>query len=214
MTWGDVGTLASTLATIVAAGFTIASYFKKPQVQPVRRGSSPVPPANGKRYVLIVGILALLSWCAVAFDYYERHRSRDFAYAEVVNRWGINSPLSYYLEANTKPLSEFKSTYKLMLLLRVPFGDVDRITDKTIEKSGLYTITGTAVMLLHASTGNLKFVPLQPTPVEFNLILLPSKISPDQIFSIEDVEHVGGKVLAATSTNLVGGPPQIPPPNK
>jgi hypothetical protein len=215
MTWSDAGTVASTLATIVAAGFTVASYFKKPPpMQPMRKGTAVQPPANNKQFVLIVGALALFSWCAVAFDYYERHQDRNFAYTAVVNQWGISNPLSYYLEANTAPLVELKHTQKLMLILRVPYGDVDRATDKRIEKSGTYTITGNAVMLVHGSSGSLRFAALQATPVEFNLVLLPSAISPDQIFSIDDVEHIGGKVLATTATSVIGGPPDTPPPPK
>jgi hypothetical protein len=157
MDLSDIGTAASTIATIVAAVFTVASFFKKQPVPPMRSGVAQPIANSGKRYVFVVAALAVASWCAVVFDYYERHSNRDFSYSAVVNSWGINgSPPSYYLVANANALSDYKSKFKLMLILRVPYGDVDRMTDSRIEKSALYTIVAPAVTLLHVVPSGMR----------------------------------------------------------
>ncbi|MEZ0220346.1 MAG: hypothetical protein ACAH22_08630 [Tardiphaga sp.] len=185
MTWSDAASAASTIATIVAAGFTIAEFFRK-RARGTRAAAWP-----SKAPIVIVAVLAVVSWGAVAFDYFDRH-SRPFAYSAVINQWGIAAPLNYYLEANTSALSEYKATHKLMLILRVPFAEFDRMTDKNVEKSGLYSISGGPVMMAHPTSGKLRFVPLTPTPVEFDLVLLPNGISAEQVGSLADVEMLVG----------------------
>lgn len=186
------------MATIVAAGFTIAEFFRKSTKTGRASGRSSRTP------IVMVATLAVVSWGAVAVDYFDRH-SRPFAYSAVINQWGVGAPLNYFLEANTTLLSDFKGSHKLMRIVRVPFADADRMTDKNIEKSGLYTITGGAVMLAHPTSGKLRFLPLTPTPVEFNLVLIPGAISADQVNSLADVETLNGKIIATTATNVVGG---------
>src|SRR5262245_42741002 len=142
MTWTDVATAASTIATVVAAVFTVLAFFKGAPGKRAALG------ASSKTSIVLVAILAILSWVAVAFDYAERHR-RPFAYTAVVKQWRVAAPLSYFLEANATALFEFKSSHNLMLILCVPYADTDRMTDKLIEKSHPYTIVGNAIMLAH-----------------------------------------------------------------
>ena len=207
MSWTDIATASSTIATIIAAIFTVLAFFKRPSAKGATTGRA------SKASILSMAVLALVSWIAVAFDYFERH-SRPFAYNAVLNQWGVAAPLSYFLEANVTALAEYKSSERLMLILRVPYAEADRMSDRIIEKSRAYTITGNAVMLAHPTSNKLRFMAFQPTPVEFNLVMIPNAISEDQINCLEDVEHVGGRILATTATNVVGGPPDQQQPPK
>jgi hypothetical protein len=86
------------------------------------------------------------------------------------------------------------------------------MTDTVIEKSGLYTITDGGVILAHPSPNTLRFIVNQVNAIEYTLILVPSKITVEQISSLGDVEHIGGRILATMMQIIpIGGPPAVAP---
>jgi hypothetical protein len=40
---------------------------------------------------------------------------------------------------------------------------------------------------------------------------IPLRNSPDQILSLGDGDHLGGKIVASLATVIAGGPPNVPP---
>ena len=89
-----------------------------------------------------------------------------------------------------------------MLVVQVLYGNVDRFTDKRIEKSGLYTIEGEQILLSHPPDGKLPFSPHSDNVVAYNLVLLPSTLAPENVTSLADVSRLGGILLTA-KTNIL-----------
>ena len=115
---------------------------------------------------------------------------------------------SYIMKVNTKQLLQYSEAYKLAFVIRVQYADRDRMTDTAIEKSGLYTITDSTIILAHPSSYTLRFAINQINPIEYTLILIPSKLTIEQISSLGDVDHIGGRILATGLIMFpIGGPP-------
>jgi hypothetical protein len=88
------------------------------------------------------------------------------------------------------------------LVIRVPYADRDRMTDTVIEKSDLYTITVGSVVLAHLSSNILRFQIDQDNWIEYTLILVPSKFTVAHISCLDDVEHIGGRILAMNAQSI------------
>lgn len=160
------------------------------------------------RSVLVIAICTTLTWLAVGFSYYDRHFAK---HVEVpVLQWGVGTN-TFHLVVDTSPLRDEKDSAKLVLVVRTSFADIDPMTDTAIEKSSAYTITGGVLPLAVVGTGKIRLAALQENLVEFDLILLPVRHSPEQIRSLGDVESLGGKLLATRSTITMGGPSKAAP---
>jgi len=165
----------------------------------MRKGKQP------RRPLVIIALFMLLTWTVAGFDYYDRHKNalRPDSSMAYVTYWGVTSPSTYSMIVDSADLVEYKNDHKLMLIVRVDYSNVDRMTDKFIGKSDLYTITGDKILMAWVGNVGLRVVPNVPITIEFNLVLLPSIYSADQIVTLSDVEHLGGKILrtvAAQST--------------
>ena len=164
---------------------------------------------------LIIALFMLLTWAAVAFDYVDRHYlsvPQPEDYIQEYGVKGVDNVVSYIIKVNTKQLLQYSEAYKLAFVIRVPYADRDRMTDTAIEKSGLYTITGSTIILAHPSSSILRFAINQVNPIEYTLILLPSKLTIEQISSLGDVEHIGGRILATSAIMFpISGPPAATP---
>ena len=75
-----------------------------------------------------------------------------------------------------------------------------------IEKSEAYTLEGDTIVLQHQSEQKLRFVVGQPNIVEFDLVLVPARVSLNDIASLSDVTNSGGKILGSVPQVLVGAP--------
>jgi hypothetical protein len=171
--------------------------------------SGAVKAAPSGRLVIIMVAVVLLSWGAVAFDYYTRHYIPSPEQVSLLD-WGSLAPNTFFMTVNADNLHANQGD-KLMLLVRVNISDIDKMTDTRIEKSSLYSITTGNMRLALVSTGRMRLAALQANFVAFYTILLPSGIHADQITDLEDAQHVGGKILAVASQLVIGGPPDAPP---
>lgn len=182
-----------------------------------------------RRSALVVGILMLLTWAAVGWDYYDRYSHRTLATQPLVISWGAtpgpdlvtgpNGTLmgipSYTMLINAHPLFEaYGEKHKAMMIVRVPYANVDRMVDTAIEKSAAYTITDSGLAISHPGEGKLKF-PSGSGYVEFNLVVIPQDFAPDQITCLADVQKIGGAIIATTAQAITGSPfPNAPLPIK
>jgi hypothetical protein len=116
----------------------------------------------------------------------------------VVQAWGINNDV-FYMVIKTSSLATDRKLRRVALILRVPFADIDQMTDTNIKKSQAYTILDGFMTLAVPITNGipLKVFFDRITPIQFNLVELPSMFSPDQIRSLSDVQGLGGKILAS-----------------
>jgi hypothetical protein len=100
----------------------------------------------------------------------------------------------------------------MLLVLEVPYANVDKMTDNYIEKSAMFTITGERITLaIKLPTGghlrasfppNTKVGDTINVPTDFNLVIFPNNLSEEQIRSLSDVERLGGKIITTYSTSL------------
>src|ERR1700730_8153583 len=99
---------------------------------------------------------------------------------------------------NPRGLPKQREKFNLMLLVRVPFGNVDPFHDTDIEKSTLYTISDYSITLsLKLSEEFVRRVTAtNPMATELNLIMLPISFVPDQVLSLSNVSRLGGKILS------------------
>jgi hypothetical protein len=144
---------------------------------------------------------------------------------ELVLAWGgtLGGP---YMTVNSRKLLKYKDHFKMMLILEIPYANIDPRTDTSIDRSGAFTITGDPVNLAIAEGAqpthlrvdtppNAKVGDLVSVRANWNLVLIPNDFSPEQIASLQDVERLGGKIVATVSTNAnfiiakVGAPPEL-----
>jgi hypothetical protein len=203
----DVGALIAAISTLVLAAYAALGYHM-PRSQGVAPSSVERTRGSFPRWVVI--LLVALSWGGVGFDFYDRHYGGSDAPIAIL-QWGIRAPLVYEASIDGDKLIKYKNDFKLMLIVRVPFADKDRMTDRTIEKSSLYTIEDHTMVLAHPSSGVLRFIPLQSTPIDFDVALVPINISSEEITCLSDVVRDGGKLIAHAGANVIGGPPQPNP---
>jgi hypothetical protein len=100
------------------------------------------------------------------------------------------------------PLLKYKDHFKMMLIIEVPYADIDKMTDTAIEKSGLYTITGEVTQMAVTSIKNLRLgIPAGSTGnvikplVNFFLAIIPNDVASEQIKTLSDVARVNGKMI-------------------
>ena len=119
--------------------------------------------------------------------------------------WG-RAPDSYYAFVNSHALLEYKDTFKFMLILSVPYSDVDRMTDTRIAKSKMFTITGDTIMIgipitqlprVSAPSGK-KIGDTFDATIMYNIVVLPKNNSEDLIKSLADVGNSGGKIVGSS----------------
>jgi hypothetical protein len=95
----------------------------------------------------------------------------------------------------------------MMMIIQVPYSDIDRMTDTFIDKSSEFTITGDPIVLamnLRAPfpllrlkiPDNIKSGDVFNATTDFNLVIIPKDLSAEQIRSLSDVERLGGKLVA------------------
>ncbi|MCP4618476.1 MAG: hypothetical protein GY844_18825 [Bradyrhizobium sp.] len=208
MTLGEVGTWASTAGTVIAAIYAILTYH-------ARKGATMSSPSAFSqkaaqfvsiptwRPVAVIAFCALIAWGAVLYDKVTQGNELPDTYVE---GWTASPPV-YLMQVNAKPLLRFKDDFKLMTLARVNFVDRDPMTDTVIEKSGLYTITGSTIPIGFNTSNVLRFAPLQPNGIQLFLLLIPKNYSPDNIKALGDVEKINGKILTVRGQTIIGGPP-------
>ena len=133
---------------------------------------------------------------------------------ELILAWGSSqqSGAPYMLVNSRLLLHEYADSFKMLLVLNVPYANIDKMTDTCIEKSAMFTITGevTTIAIKLQTPPNLR-LPLSPDTkigdeisvmTNFHLVILPGSFSADQIRSLSDVERLGGKTIMGYSTGL------------
>jgi hypothetical protein len=114
--------------------------------------------------------------------------------------WGAKPDLTFYMKVNTAPLSSYRNHFKLMLILRTIYANIDRMADTYIEKSAPFTIVPNSLITIAIPRpSRLQLSPSEPNEVEFNLVLLPNEITANNIESLSDIEKFGGRILATPS---------------
>jgi hypothetical protein len=103
------------------------------------------------------------------------------------------------MEINTKHLDMYKGNYKLMLIVGTPDPYVDTLADSNIEHSATYNITGERLTLAIRTSEKLRARAFSVSRGLINMaaVVLPEKISPEQIKTLSDVILLGGIFVAS-----------------
>jgi hypothetical protein len=190
MTPQDIGTGVATVAAVIAALYAVISYHW-PRAARDNAGGS-----HRARRVGFPVVIAVIAWAAVAFDYYDRHSQPLPPRPEVIQLYGM-SPSGFIAHVDTRPLLSHRHDSRLILIVRVIYTDVDRMTDTAIAMSAPYTITGdpTDLAVVVNMDTKLKLSSVLPNSIEYDVALLPSTFSADKITMLSDIERLGGEIV-------------------
>jgi hypothetical protein len=214
MSWAELRDTVSVIAAVIAAFYAVVAYHRpKGEAAPMLKEA---PPGSIVPRVIICILSAIILGQA-----FLNYRDRGEVASDPVGTWGVSGGSTpdepvYTMAVNAHDYLEYKDQYHLMLIVRIPYADIDEMSDKTIEKSALYKITDQQILLAHVSEKKLRFPALPGTsvPIQYVLVALPDKISPDAITSLGDVEALGGKILAKRAQTIVlVVPTSTPRPN-
>jgi hypothetical protein len=128
-----------------------------------------------------------------------------------LQQWGILPPATYQVTIDSSQIIKFKDTFRVILVVRTSFSDVDRMTDEYIETSSLYTIQNSLMILAHASSNKLRFLIDGPTMVEFSVAIIPNGVSEKEITTLNSIDHLGGRIIGSTSTLTANSKIKISP---
>jgi hypothetical protein len=191
----------SALAMIAQAIYAALSYHKPKGV--TMNSPSLLPKPSTKRF-WIMAAFPILAWLAVGFDYYGWHRGTQ-PFTTAIVEWNAGGqplhpgdqygPLVYTVTVDASSLQPYKDEFNALLIVRIGYANIDRPTDTMIEKSVPYTIENRTFRISHPSDGKLRYMPGQPSVIEFNLALIPKTVTPDQITRLQDVTMVGGMIV-------------------
>jgi hypothetical protein len=137
-----------------------------------------------------------------------------------IEDFGLHGSFTFTARLNTASLKDYKDKNYLMLIVRFAYTNIDRMSDTSIEKSTPYTIDGADVRMAivgKINPPNLRIEPNAPVTIEYDTVLMPRSFSPDQIHFLNDVEHLGGRILSTTSQivpfdslGIAVAPPAVP----
>jgi hypothetical protein len=139
---------------------------------------------------------------------------------DLILLWGERGD-AWAMTVNSRRLWDYRDKFKMMMVLEVPHANIDRMTDTSIDKSTTFTITGDLVNLavpIPATLHHLRVLPPSNSKVgdtfsemvDFNLVLIPNNLLPEQITSLADVERLGGKIVATHSKSVIFAVSQQP----
>lgn len=142
-------------------------------------------------------ILAIICWIVIGIDFADR-RFFNSPPVPIIQEYGMLPTVGgFYANVNTGPLIQFKDSYKIMLIMRVNYIDVDRMSDKNIDKSKEYTITGSVTQLatILGQTYHMNISRTQNNMLDYSVAIIPEGVSPDLITSLSDVKRLGGRIV-------------------
>jgi hypothetical protein len=155
----------------------------------------PDPARQPRRPIAIIASFMVLTWAAVAMDFYDRS-TRQSPQMAVIQSYG-QLPGGFYTEVNTDPLMEYRENSKLLMIVRISYSDIDGMTDTAIEKSGAYTIVPHKLIMsaILQPKYKLRVSKTQSNAIQYYCVLIPSRLSPELIASLSDIERLGGKIV-------------------
>jgi len=176
----------------VAALYTVLTYHRGGRT--VSQGR----PAM-KRPFVSIGILLLLTWAAIGFDYYDRHNGETGSSVQmlgVIQMWGVLPGNRAFVDIDTRSFTSVAKDHYLALGILVVDGQVDRLLDRTVEKSSPFFINGDRMSIEMIPSVTFLARLGSAGMVEYFLLLVPKNITLDQILSLSDVGVLGGRLLA------------------
>jgi hypothetical protein len=172
-----------------------------------------------RRPFVVIGILLVLTWTGIGFDYYDRHSEPQQSTAvpgnPVLLGWGGPTPFCN-AQVNGLRLVELRDKYAVAVVCGLPQDGVDRFEDKKITVSSLYTISAEPIlshtaysveMAQHVKGETEKFLKLNGMsempagmtvniPQWYEVVVLPKQTDISDIYRLSDVTRYGGKILS------------------
>jgi hypothetical protein len=155
------------------------------------------PKKQPKRPIVIVGTFMLLTWAAVAANYF----SRPAIPTAQILLFGTNGPQQFQAIVQLRHWEDYRN-FKGFLITRTIYADRDRMTDDWIAKSVPYTIDGQTLHMVAITNNQMRFSPGKTNFVEYNFVVIPSERRADQIRTLGDVPQLGGQILAVVEQGI------------
>jgi hypothetical protein len=96
------------------------------------------PPRTSYRHLVIMSVIALISWSLFAADQFMRKPETIFADA-IVDAWGYHDGI-FGVAVRGEPFLQFKKDHNIILYVKPSMPGADRMTDTHGIKSKEYTI--------------------------------------------------------------------------
>jgi hypothetical protein len=187
---------------VISCIYQIAAYYRPP-------GAGSALPAHKKkrawpRPILFNAVIALIVCGAVGLDYWERTFDKPLFVQPL--KWGITpgTPQSaphFYMSFDSSTLAKFGRQDRLFLIARGAFPEFDEVTDKAIEVSPPFTITGQLLTIDFQVRGKMRAI-VGSSPYSEYLVMMPNGIETDDITCLRDVSKLGGRIITITGGDL------------
>jgi hypothetical protein len=204
-----VPVLAALVTSLPAWATLFQSLSSRPKAKKSASGKSGTGAKPGKagwRFWLPV-VLPVLALMMVGWDFYSRYNPPE---PFKIDRWGTfanNSKPTFYAEFNSRPIASLADGKKLYLVARTNFADVDEWTDRNIELSKPYTVTGDNMSVAVVTTGKIKVLaPPNVTNFDQYLILLPNDVDPRSVVNLASVLQLKGTVIGKGGESVMAQP--------
>jgi hypothetical protein len=155
------------------------------------------PQKQPRRPIVIIGTFMILTWAAVGFDYFNRS---EISEARIIN-YGVDGPTQFHAIVTLNKWQDYKD-YKGLLITRTSFADRDRMNDDWIAKSIPYTIDSQYLTMIAITHDQMRFATGAVDFIEYNFIVIPKDKRAEQIITLGDVAHLGGKILAVAGQGI------------
>jgi hypothetical protein len=188
--------IISTIPGIVQAIYTALAYHRSKG----RPGTPQTRSLIRNRSIWIMGIFPVVAWLAVAYDIYDRHQMPT-ACVVCLKTYGYGGG-AIYATVDPSEIQRFADDFKLYLIARTAWPNIDEMTDVVIAKSSSYTITSQEMDMAIAKP-KLNIALGQMNHIGYYLVVLPNDISIDQVLRLADVKKLGGRILAGKGTETV-----------
>jgi hypothetical protein len=194
MNLGDIGSIAS-IVSLPATAVSVVAALRSPGM--------------ARSLMLIIAVpIAIAAYTIDVFDRLGWIKLSETG--DVIQGWGRHDG-ALFITVNSRLLLGYQNKFKMVLIIELPYTDIDKMTDTHIEKTALFSITGNVTtMSVVPSIGHLRVVPPPDAKVGdifdrlvgFSLVLLPNNLSAEQVESLLDVQKLGGQIIATYSTNV------------
>jgi len=195
MNLGDIGSIAS-IVSLPATAVSVVAALRSP----------------GMARSLMLIIAVPIAIAAYTIDVSDRLGWIKLSETgDVIQGWGRHDGGALFITVNSRLLLGYQDKFNMMLIIELPYTDIDKMTDTHIEKTSLFSITGNVTtMSVVPSIGHLRVVPppnakvgdIFDRLVGFSLVLLPNNLSAEQVESLSDVQKLGGQIIATYSANV------------
>ena len=121
-----------------------------------------------------------------------------------VKSWGTTGEHNVYATVNTAELAPLADDYRLLIVCRVQDSKIDAKDDLRIDKSGLFSITGTDQRLEVVLSQNTMNRVVSDGWINIYILLVPARLNPKELRTVNELTQNGSYVVGNPSMMVHG----------